>query len=148
MALALRPARVADAAGIASLSAALGYPADPDRIAARLTRLLAREDQRILVGMLDQDLPAGWIHGAVQEPLESGPVCEILGLVVAERARGQGIGRALVEAIGQWARELGLPLSVRSNVTRLESHPFYERLGFVRVKTQHAYRRTPAAGGA
>jgi hypothetical protein len=26
-------------------------------------------------------------------------------------------------------------------VTREESHPFYERLGYTRVKTQHAYRK-------
>jgi hypothetical protein len=32
-------------------------------------------------------------------------------------------------------------ISVRSNVARLESHPFYERLGYVRTKTQHAYAK-------
>jgi hypothetical protein len=32
-------------------------------------------------------------------------------------------------------------MAVRSNVTRTESHPFYERLGYARVKTQHAYRK-------
>jgi hypothetical protein len=30
---------------------------------------------------------------------------------------------------------------VRSNVVRAESHQFYERLGYARVKTQHAYRK-------
>jgi hypothetical protein len=32
-------------------------------------------------------------------------------------------------------------MAVRSNVARAESHPFYERLGYVRTKTQHAYRK-------
>jgi hypothetical protein len=32
-------------------------------------------------------------------------------------------------------------MTVRSNVVRAESHPFYERLGYVRSKTQHAYRK-------
>jgi hypothetical protein len=27
-------------------------------------------------------------------------------------------------------------------VVRAESHPFYERLGYLRTKTQHAYRKT------
>jgi hypothetical protein len=27
-------------------------------------------------------------------------------------------------------------------VTRQESHPFYERLGYVKAKTQHAYRKS------
>jgi hypothetical protein len=26
-------------------------------------------------------------------------------------------------------------------VARTESHPFYERLGYARAKTQHAYRK-------
>jgi hypothetical protein len=30
-------------------------------------------------------------------------------------------------------------LFLRSNVLRAEAHPFYEQLGFLRTKTQHAY---------
>lgn len=84
----------------------------------------------------------GWVHAAEQEVLDSGRRCEILGLVVAPEARGQGVGRQLVLAIEEWAAERGLDLlTVRSNIVRAESHPFYERLGFVRLKTQHAYRK-------
>ena len=32
-------------------------------------------------------------------------------------------------------------MTVRSNVVRHESHPFYERVGYERTKTQHAYRK-------
>ena len=56
------------------------------------------------------------------------------------------MGRLLVTAVEQWAWERGLDqMAVRSNVTRSESHPFYERLGYVRAKTQHAYRKRLAA---
>ena len=85
---------------------------------------------------------AGWLHGEEQELLESGRRCEITGLVVAPEARGNGVGRTLVMALEQWARARSLRvIAVRSNVARAESHPFYERLGFVKVKTQHAYRK-------
>jgi hypothetical protein len=41
-----------------------------------------------------------------------------------------------------WAAGRALDvITVRSNVARAESHPFYERLGYVRAKTQHAYRK-------
>ena len=41
----------------------------------------------------------------------------------------------------------GLPeVSVRSNVVREESHPFYERLGYTRAKTQHVYRKALPPG--
>ncbi len=84
----------------------------------------------------------GWIHGTEQELLDSGRRCEITGLVVDAGMRGQGVGRRLVRAVEDWAIARGLAqLAVRSNVARSESHPFYERLGFLRVKTQHAYRK-------
>lgn len=57
---------------------------------------------------------------------------------------GTGIilGRALVAAVEAWAAARGLDEpAVRSDVTRLESHPFHSRLGYVRAKTQHAYRK-------
>ena len=96
-----------------------------------------------LVLVADQLPPVmGWVHAAEQELLDSGRRCEILGLVVAPEVRGRGVGRQLVAAVEEWAAERGLgQLSVRSNIVRIESHPFYERLGFVKLKTQHAYRK-------
>jgi GNAT superfamily N-acetyltransferase len=84
----------------------------------------------------------GWIHAAENEPLETGRRCEIMGLVIDPRHRKHGVGRLLVLAVEQWAGKRGLDqVTVRSNVTRQESHPFYERLGYTRVKTQHTYRK-------
>jgi len=41
-----------------------------------------------------------------------------------------------------WARCRGLAqMSVRSNATRAESHPFYEGIGYQRTKTQQVYRK-------
>jgi GNAT superfamily N-acetyltransferase len=140
--LTVRRATVADAERIARLSGALGYPATAEAIAGRLERLLPRAGEIVLVAATGGGVVAGWVHAAEQELLESGPRCEILGLVVDEEHRGRGAGRALVGAAEAWAGARGLPLmTVRSNVVRAESHPFYERLGYVRSKTQHAYRK-------
>ena len=38
-------------------------------------------------------------------------------------------------------------LTVRSNVVRELSHPFYESLGYSRRKTQHVYHKALASGG-
>jgi GNAT superfamily N-acetyltransferase len=85
---------------------------------------------------------AAWIHGGELDLLESGRRGEILGLVVDPDHRNQGIGRMLVEAVESWVVNRGLDMiSVRSNVLRAEAHPFYERLGYRRAKTQHVYRK-------
>jgi GNAT superfamily N-acetyltransferase len=146
----VRSAAPADAAAIARLSAQLGYPAAVPALATRLQRLLASEDQAVYVAADPSGEVVGWIHGAEQLLVESGARCEILGLVVDEIVRRSGIGRQLVAAAEEWALTRGLSeVSVRSAVSRAESHPFYEQLGYERVKSQHVYRkRLPAAGAA
>ncbi len=138
--LEIRSAKITDAPRVAELSATLGYPVNADLIAARLERLGRREEHVVFVAETTEVV--GWTHAAVQDILEAGRCCEILGLVVEERQRALGVGRNLIAAVEQWALARGLgEVSVRSNVIRAESHPFYERLGFVRFKTQHVYRK-------
>lgn len=138
----LRPATVLDALRIAALSDVLGYPNAPAAIAERLQRLLPSDSDLILVATVPPDEVIGWVHANAQDLLDSGRRAEILGLVVDPAWQGRGAGRSLVEAVEAWARAKGLPtLAVRSNVVRAQSHPFYERLGFSRVKTQHSYRK-------
>jgi GNAT superfamily N-acetyltransferase len=139
--LIIRNATIDDAVGVAKLSATLGYPVTAEAMEQRLTRVLKLETHSVLVAERNGEV-VGWTHGAEQEMLELDRRCEIWGLVVAENVRGRGVGRRLIEAVERWARDRGLKdMSVRSNVIRPESHPFYERIGFTRYKTQHAYRK-------
>ena len=84
----------------------------------------------------------GWIAAEERDVLIAARQVEITGLVVDDAARGEGVGRLFVSAVERWAksRQLGRVV-VRSNIVRLESHPFYERLGYVRDKSQHAYQK-------
>ena len=138
----IRRAAGQDAPRLAELSGVLGYPAAAAELGVRLERLLASSQDIVLVAESATGETVGWLHGAEQELLESGRRCEILGLVIDPEHRGQGIGRRLVAAVETWARARDLKqMTVRSNVVRTESHPFFERLGYARAKTQHAYRK-------
>lgn len=140
--LTIRRAARSDAPRLAALSGVLGYPVAATELGARLERLLTSSRDVVLVAESAAGEVVGWLHGAEQELLESERRCEILGLVIDPEHRGRGIGRRLVGAVEAWARERGLEqMAVRSNVVRTESHPFYERLGYARAKTQHAYRK-------
>ena len=140
--LMVRKAKVTDAPRVAELSAVLGYLVTREIMEQRLERVLDLETHAVFVAETPSNEVVGWTHAAEQEILEAGCLCEIKGLVVAEGQRGCGVGRHLIEAVERWAVARGLDeVSVRSNVVRIESHPFYERLGYMRIKTQHAYRK-------
>jgi GNAT superfamily N-acetyltransferase len=136
----IRKATTDDAPVIGRLSGELGYPVEVPVMCERLARLLERDDHVVFVAETTE--VAGWIHAADHELLEVGRHCEICGLVVGSGQRGKGIGRHLIDAVEKWAPTRGLKqISVRSNVIRPESHPFYESVGYERYKTQHAYRK-------
>lgn len=138
----IRAMRDQDLARVAELSAELGYPAVLSAFVTRFEQL-ARNGSGVLLVAERADALIGWIHAHPRWLLESDPFAEIGALVVAADARRSGVGRALVEAVADWARAEGFGrLRVRSNVARVESHVFYPSLGFARLKTQHSYERS------
>ncbi len=140
--LCIRSAVVSDAGEIARLSAELGYPNEAKDIESRLGILLTRQNYWVSVATADEPGLIGWIAAEHRLLLEYGERVEIVGLVVATTARRSGAGAALVASAEQWAAGQGVAIiSVRSNIARVESHPFYERIGYVRRKTQHAYSK-------
>jgi len=138
--LCVRPAREADAAILARLATELGYPAEADDMPSRLARLVGA-GHAVLVAERQGEV-VGWIQVGATPVLVESPVARILGLVVARDHRGGGVGRALVAAAEAWAADQGFDrLGVTSNIVRGEAHGFYERLGYVRRKTQHVFSR-------
>ena len=127
----VRDATVADAPTLAPLLDELGYPAAVDALESRMRRMLSRDDQRILVAERD-----GAVLGLLA--LHIFPVLAydrdlamIMALVVTERARGLGVGRALIERADAVSKSLGASrLMVTTHVRRADAHAFYERLGF------------------
>lgn len=138
----LRPARPPDAAAVAILATQLGYPSQPDEAERRLRALAERSDHLVLVAESNEGAVVAWCHVGGRPSVETEPFAEILGLVVDESLRGQGIGETLVEAATQWAAGNGYrTIRVRSNVVRERTHRFYERLGFARMKSQVVFIR-------
>ena len=140
--VALRQMRPEDTAAVARLTTELGYPATEDEIRRRYDLIKDRWDARLLVAHHAGNRIVGWIHVQATYLLECDARAEIWGLVVADTARGTGIGRRLVEAAEEWAMMRGLgEMAVRSNHLRTEAHGFYEHLGYKVMKTQNAFRK-------
>lgn len=137
----IRSARVSDAEAIAILTKQLGYDAELSTVASRLSRLLARSDQQLLVAV-DGGRAIGWIHMAITEYVEADAFVVIGGLVVDREYRRQGIGRRLLVRAEEWAARHGCSLvRLSSSVKRVEAHGFYERAGYTNLKTQYAFAK-------
>jgi GNAT superfamily N-acetyltransferase len=144
----IRPARVADADAVAALAKQLGYDASPDAVADRLTRLLGRHDQRFLVAD-EGGRAVGWIHMLVSEYVEAEAFVLIGGLVVDSAYRKQGIGRRLLTEAEEWAALQGCAaVRLSSSEKRTEAHAFYQRAGYMKLKTQYAFAKPVGAAGA
>jgi len=137
----IRCARTYDAAAIAALCGELGYPATRQQVVARLAAIESAA-AKVFVAENGSGEVVAWLHVGLCAQLTGDDEAEILGLVVAASARGDGIGHALVERALAWAREHGCTrVRVRSRLERERAHRFYEREGFEPVKTQRMFAR-------
>lgn len=137
----IRQARLADAAAIARLATQLGYPSSQEQVERRLASIRDHPEHVVQVAVRDGQV-VGWTHAFVYRLIESDACVEIGGLVVDEGWRGEGAGTLLMQRVEQWAREKGCgSVYLRSNILRERARLFYERLGYARIKTQHAFRK-------
>ena len=130
--ISVRRATHADAEVLAPLLGALGYPAEPAAVAARLGALLGSTRDAVLVaegaegGVLGV-LALHW--GALLHLAE--PMARIGSLVVAEGARGRGVGALLVREAAALARAEGCSaLELTTGMRRHAAHAFYAAQGF------------------
>ena len=122
---------------LARLATQLGYPAQAEEMHERLARVTDDVAGTVLVAASAHGEVLGWTHVVERLNLEESPFAELAGLIVADGARGLGIGAALLQAAEQWALARGLArLRVRSNVLRERAHAFYRRAGYVERKRQ------------
>jgi GNAT superfamily N-acetyltransferase len=133
----IRPASPADAPALATLLGELGYPSGAAEVRARLARVVGASGGKAtdavfvaagdggsdVLGLLSLHKFSG-LH-------DDAPVALITALVVAEGARGLGVGGQLVERAAETASRWGCTrLMVTTHIRRADAHAFYEHIGF------------------
>ncbi len=133
----IRPASDQDAQAIYMLNRdGLGYDYPLEDTRRRLKLVLAKAGNRIFVAQLEGRV-VGYIHAADYECSYVGSLKDILALAVDEKERGHGIGRALLKAAEDWARESGATgVRLNSGMERENAHRFYEACGYINRKNQ------------
>ncbi len=134
----VRPVTAEDLAGLLGLYAELGEGSPgPEPVSlAQAQRLLrevqAQEGRALLVATVDGSLAGtadlcvvpGFTHGGR-------PWAVVEHVVVSERFRRRGVGRALMQAVVERCRSAGCyKVQLASRQHRLGAHEFYRALGF------------------
>jgi GNAT superfamily N-acetyltransferase len=134
----IRDARAKDAEELVALIKLLGHEVDAKGVRKRINQL-ARDKLAPLVATLDKKvIGLIGIHRMVTIHRDQ-PVGRITILVVAEKARKQGIARMLVEAAEQQLKKLGCGMvEVTSNDRLAAAHAFYRHMGYERTSIRFA----------
>jgi len=130
----VRTAQRGDAGAVAALSAQLGYDEAVDEIHKRIEAIRAQGNGEVYVAVVPPDNVVGWVQVFGLLLVELPPLAEVGGIVVDSRYRRIGVGRGLMAAAEEWARQNGLAtLRLRSTLQHDDAHEFYRRLGYREV---------------
>jgi GNAT superfamily N-acetyltransferase len=101
---------------------------------------------RALVVAEDDTGIVGTVQLVLEQPENQPHRADLSKLLVHRRARGRGLGAALMEAAEQTARDCGKSLLVLDTNEGSEAERLYVRLGWVRVGTIPNYSLQPNGG--
>jgi GNAT superfamily N-acetyltransferase len=125
----VRPASANDALAIAGLAGDLAHSFPFERLSfdASFAALVNADDACLLVAVQDGET-LGYLLGFRHLTFyANGPVAKVEEILVRDVHRGLGVGRALMDAFEQWARERKCALVALA--TR-RAGPFYQSLGY------------------
>ena len=133
----IREARAEDAQALARLNREeMGYGYPVDKTKEKLAMLLESGKDKILVAELDGTV-AGYVHLNDYDVLYADHMKNIMGIAVSSSCRRRGIGRKLLAAAEDWARETGAKaVRLVSGEGRTGAHAFYRSLGYRGDKKQ------------
>jgi GNAT superfamily N-acetyltransferase len=127
----VRLARQGDAPKVRALLGQLGYYVPVEDVHKRLGELAERQTDPVLLAA-EADVAVGLLamHWTAMLHVNR-PVARITALIVFDEARGQGVGRALVDAGAELARQAGCGLvELTTALHHADAQGFYKAIGF------------------
>jgi ribosomal protein S18 acetylase RimI-like enzyme len=132
--ISIRKAKLRDARQLASLMCELGYKTSDAEMRRRLKSMLNDVLYRTFVAQIGDEV-CGMIGTLTHMNHEHNDLSgKIIALVVSEKQRRSGIGRALIAAAEKdFAKRNITRVTLTTRFAREEAHQFYEALGFSRT---------------
>jgi len=133
-----------DVEAIMPLMIQLGYELNIDDLTARFDSI-SNASGHVILGAEKDGLLAGFCHVYARPALEKPPEAMVQSLVVDGNERKSGIGRALMDAVEEFARQQGFTsAALYSQTERKDAHAFYGSLGYELITTSGLLRKNLA----
>lgn len=118
------------------LNKELGYLYEEEKVRKKIKYIIENKKDIILVAYINNNI-IGYIYGSEYELLYSDSLINILGFVVKESYRKNGVGTALIDKLEEIAIEKKYSgIRLVSGIDREDTHRFYERNGYIYRKEQ------------
>lgn len=132
----IRRVSISDYKDIYMLNKELGYLYEEEKVREKIKYIIENKKDIILVAYINNNI-IGYIHGSEYELLYSDSLINILGFVVKESYRKNGVGTALIDKLEEIAIEKKYSgIRLVSGIDREDAHRFYERNGYIYRKEQ------------
>ena len=138
----IRKVEIGDADAIRDISAeGLGYSCDLTLVQKKIAALNASREA-VFVAVADNSV-IGYIHIERYDVLYFETMANVLGLSVFKAYHKMGVGKALLFAAEDWARQNNIKMMrLNSGMNRTDAHGFYKHFGYVSEKDQKRFVKT------
>ena len=139
----IRRCMISDAHDIYELSRKeLGYDFSEEQVVQNVRRLIGSAENLLMVAVDSDDKVIGFIHANNHDPIYAPPMKDVVALAVDPEYRNRGIGRRLLQAVEDWARETGAK-GIRTNaaVSHKSALGFYKENGYEYIRTVYNIRK-------
>ena len=139
----VREAVASDAEAIYRLNCdEMGYVFPIEATKTNIKGLLNKSSHKIYVAVIE-DLVVGYIHADDYDLIYANPMKNIMGIAVSSKYKNNGIGRALIQQVEQWAYQTGSHgVRIVSGMDRTDAHAFYHKCGYSEDKKQLNLKKT------
>ena len=129
----IREAGTDDIPALAEFMNELGYNTTMDEMRTRFENIQNHIDHKTFLAITDTEI-SGMVGVSKNYSYEqNGIYVRVLALVTQSRFRHKGIGKKLLEAAENWAREIGAEkvlLNCGNREERTIAHLFYKKMGY------------------
>ena len=138
----IREATMADNEGIYILNRdEMGYEFPVEQTKKKLIKLLSSNCDKIFVVVAENKV-VGYVHANDYDVIYASHMKNVMGIAVSKDYKHNGIGTALLQAVGSWAKQTDASgVRLVSGESRTGAHEFYRYCGYAGEKKQINFKK-------